>query len=185
MLTASTIISGENLTCLTSPGTSPLRVGESLPLLFDGSLSLAICVFLTYCRRKRTASYIILVYDNLRPDTSVSTLFCKLLAICSDPGTYFVSAFYPTLMFSTITFVGINLFFIRFTTFTFGFERLRIFPYRIGVICFTRSVLVSISLTLGFYGFLSQPICLFLTFIGIERSTHHVLCYAHRNTMLT
>ena len=185
MLTASAIVSGEDLTCLTGPGTSSLRVSKSLSLLFDGSLSLAICVFLTYGRRKRTASYIILVYSNLRSDTSVSTLLCKLFAICSSPGTYFVSAFYPSFIFSTIAFVGINLFFIRFTTFTFGFERLGIFPYRVGVICFTRSVLINISLTLGFYGFLSQPICLFLTFIGIERSTYHVLCYAHRNAMLT
>ena len=121
MLTGSAIISGEDLTCLTGPGTSSLRVSKSLPLLFDGSLSLAICVFLTYGRRERTASYIILIYGNFRTDTAVSTLLCKLLAICSGPGTYFISAFYPSFVFSTITFVGINLFFIRFTTFTFGF----------------------------------------------------------------
>ena len=121
MLTGSAIISGEDLTCLTGPGTSSLRVSKSLSLLFDGSLSLAICVFLTYGRRERTASYIILIYGNLRSYTAVSTLFCKLLAICSGPGTYFISAFYPAFICSTITFVGINLFFIRFTTFTFGF----------------------------------------------------------------
>ena len=185
MLTGSAIVSGEDLTCLTGPGTSSLRVSKILPLLFNGSLSLAICVFLTYGRRKRTASYIILVYGNFRSDTAVSTLLCKLLAICSGPGTYLISTFYPSFIFSTIAFVGINLFFIRFTTFTFGFERFRIFPYRIGVICFTRSVLVSYCLTLCFYGFLSQPICLFLTFIRIERSTYHILCYSKRNAMLT
>lgn len=110
MLTASAIVSGEDLTCLTGPSTSSLRVSKSLTLLFDGSLSLAICVFLTYGRRKRTAGYIILIYGNLRSDTAVSTLFCKFLAICSGPGTYFISAFYPSFVFSTITFVGINLF---------------------------------------------------------------------------
>lgn len=110
MLTGSAIVSGEDLTCLTGPGTSSLRVSKILPLLFNGSLSLAICVFLTYGRRERTASYIILVYSNLRTDTAVSTLLCKLFAICSGPGTYFVSAFYPSFIFSTITFVGINLF---------------------------------------------------------------------------
>ena len=185
MLTASAIVSGEDLTCLTGPSASSLRVSKSLSLLFDGSLSLAICVFLTYGRRERTASYIILVYGNFRSDTSVSTLLCKLLAICSGPATNLISTFYPSFIFSTIAFVGINLFFIRFTTFTFGFERLGIYPYRVGVICFTRSVLINISLTLGIYSILSQPICLFLTFIRIERSTYHILCYSKRNAMLT
>ena len=185
MLTASAIVSGEDLTCLTGPGTSSLRVSKSLSLLFDGSLSLAICVFLTYGRRKRTAGYIILVYSNLRSDTSISTLFCKLLAICSGPGTYLISTFYPAFICSTITFVGIDLLLIRFASFTFGFKWFRIYPYRIGVVHFACPVLVNISLTLGFYGFLSQPICLFLTFIGIERSAYHILCYTHRNTMMT
>ena len=135
-LTGSAIISGEDLTCFTSPGTSSLRVGKSLPLLFNGSLSLTICVFLTYGRRKRTAGYIILVYSNLRSDTSISTLFCKLLAICSGPGTYLISTFYPAFICSTITFVGIDLLLIRFTSFTFGFKRFRIYPYRIGVVPF-------------------------------------------------
>lgn len=110
MLTASAIVSGEDLTCLTGPGTSSLRVSKSLSLLFDGSLSLAICVFLTYGRRKRTTGYIILIYGNLRSDAAVGTLFCKYLAICSGPGTYLISTFYPAFIFSTIAFVGINLF---------------------------------------------------------------------------
>lgn len=110
MLAGSAIISGENLTCFTSPCTSSLLVSKSLALCFNGSLSLAICVFLTYGRRERTAGYIILIYGNLRSDTAVSTLFCKFLAICSGPGTYLISTFYPTFIFSTIAFVGINLF---------------------------------------------------------------------------
>ena len=142
MLAASAIVSGEDFTCLTGPGTSSLRVSKSLSLLFDGSLSLAICVFLTYGRRKRTAGYIILVYSNLRSDTAVSTLFCKFLAICSGPGTYLISTFYPAFICSTIAFVGINLFFIGFTTFAFGFKWFRIFPYRIGVVYFACPVLL-------------------------------------------
>ena len=185
ILAASTIVSGENLTCLTGPSTSALCVSKSLTLGLNGSLSLTICVFLTYGRRKRTAGYIILVYSNLRSDTSISTLFCKLLAICSGPGTYLISTFYPAFICSTITFVGIDLLLIRFASFTFGFKWFRIYPYRIGVVHFACPVLVNISLTLGFYGFLSQPICLFLTFIGIERSAYHILCYTHRNTMMT
>ena len=120
MLTGSAIVSGEDLTCLTGPSTSALCVSKSLTLGLNGSLSLTICVFLTYGRRKRTAGYIILVYSNLRSDTSISTLFCKLLAICSGPGTYLISTFYPAFICSTITFVGIDLLLIRFTSFTFG-----------------------------------------------------------------
>src|SRR5699024_5573515 len=155
MLTASAIVSGEDLTCLTDPSTSSLRVSKSLTLLFDGSLSLAICVFLTYGRRKRTAGYIILIYGNLRSDTAVSTLFCKFLAICSGPCTNLITSFYPTFIFSTLTLIGINLFLIRFTIFAFVFKRICINPYRISTIHFTSSILVYISLSLSLYSFLS------------------------------
>ena len=61
MLTASAIVSGKDLTCLTGPGTSALRVSKSLPLLFDGSLGFIVGIFLTNKRNKWTSSYLTLV----------------------------------------------------------------------------------------------------------------------------
>ena len=61
MLAASAIVSGEDLTCLTGPGTSSLRVSKSLSLLFDGSLGFIVGIFLTNKGNKWTSSYLTLV----------------------------------------------------------------------------------------------------------------------------